>query len=219
DTVRLFMMFASPPDQSLEWSDSGVEGGARFLKRLWKFARDNYRNRQELDRDTLTDAQRELRRKIHQTIAKVNDDIGRRYTFNTAIAAVMELINALTRSTDDSANGEAIRYEGLKISTLLLSPIVPHITDDIWRHLGHDQAIIDAPWPTADETTLQQERFSLVIQVNGKKRAEISAATDTGEEELTTLALADENVQRYITGKQTVKTIVVPGRLINIVVK
>ena len=219
DTVRLFVMFAAPPEQSLEWSDSGVEGAFRFLKRLWRFARDNHGVRARLRQDAMTAAQRERRRKIHRAIAKVNDDIGRRYTFNTAIAAIMELVNALSREADDSANGQAIRHEGLTAITLLLAPIVPHITDQIWRRLGHKQAIIDAPWPRADEAALREEQATLVVQVNGKKRATIRAAADAGEEALKDLALADGNVRRALADRRVARIIVVPGRLINIVGK
>ncbi len=221
DTVRLFMMSNSPPEQSLEWSDAGIEGSFRFLRRYWKFARENYRRPAPYPAagDTLTETQRQLRCKIHQTIAKVNDDIGRRYTFNTAIAAVMELINALSRRADTSENGRAIRHEGLMVSTLLLSPIVPHITDAVWRHSGHDSRIIDAAWPEVDEAALAQDTLSLIVQVNGKKRGQISVPVEATEDVQIQAALANTQVQRNILGRPVIKTIVVPGKLINIVVK
>ena len=217
DTVRLFIMFAAPPDQSLEWSDSGIEGAYRFLKRLWKYARNNCRAA-PAGPAAYTREQRDVRRKIHQTIVKVNDDIGRRYTFNTAIAAVMELLNVLSRMNEQSANAAAVRREGLEVMVLLLSPIIPHITDAIWRALGKETALIDAGWPQADAGAMVEDELQLVVQVNGKKRAQISAAPDASEESIKTDALGNENVQRHIKGKTVAKVIVVPQRLVNIVV-
>lgn len=216
DTVRLFIMFAAPPEQSLEWSDSGIEGAYRFLKRLWKYARNNYRAA-PAGPAAYTREQRDGRRKIHQTIVKVNDDIGRRYTFNTAIAAVMELLNVLSRMNEQSANAAAVRREGLEIMVLLLSPIIPHITDAIWRAMGKETALIDAGWPQADAGAMVEEELQLVVQVNGKKRAQILAAPDASEESIKTDALSNENVQRHISGKTVAKVIVVPQRLVNIV--
>ena len=218
DTVRLFVMFAAPPEQSLEWSDSGIEGAYRFLKRLWKYARNNYREA-PAGADAYTREQRDARRKVHQTIVKVNDDIGRRYTFNTAIAAVMELLNALSRLDEQSANAAAVRREGLEVMTLLLSPIIPHITDAIWRAMGKETALIDAGWPQADAGALVEDELQLVVQVNGKKRAQIFAAPDAGEESIKADALGNENVQRHIKGKTVVKVIVVPQRLVNVVAR
>ncbi len=218
DTVRLFIMFAAPPEQSLEWSDSGIEGAFRFLKRLWKFARNNYRAA-PADVAACTGELRDARRKIHQTIIKVNDDIGRRYTFNTAIAAVMELLNTLTRIDGQSADAAAVRREGLEVMVLLLSPIIPHITDAIWRAMGKETALIDAGWPQADDRALVEETLQLVVQVNGKKRAQILAAPDASEEAIKASALSDQNVQRHIGDKTIAKIIVVPQRLVNIVVQ
>ena len=216
DTVRLFIMFAAPPEQSLEWSDAGIEGANRFLKRLWKYARDNHRAAPAAA-TAYTREQRDARRKIHQTIVKVNDDIGRRYTFNTAIAAVMELLNVLSRLDEQSANAAAVRREGLEVMALLLSPIIPHITDAIWRAMGKETALIDAGWPQADASALVEEELRLVVQVNGKKRAQLLAAPDASEESIKTEALGNENVQRHISGKTVAKVIVVPRRLVNIV--
>ena len=216
DTVRLFIMFAAPPEQSLEWSDSGIEGAYRFLKRLWKYARNNCRAA-PAGPAAYTREQRDVRRKIHQTIVKVNDDIGRRYTFNTAIAAVMELLNVLSRMNEQSANAAAVRREGLEVMVLLLSPIIPHITDAIWRALGKETALIDAGWPQADAGAMVEDELQLVVQVNGKKRAQILAAPDASEESIKTDALSNENVQRHISGKTVAKVIVVPQRLVNIV--
>lgn len=220
DTVRLFTMFASPPEQSLEWSDAGVEGAYRFLKRLWKLAYDHVQKGQTatLDQTKLTDAERNLRRKIHNTILKVNDDIGRRYTFNTAIAAVMEMINAMTQSDNDSDNGRAILQEGLETAVLLLSPIVPHITNEIWRALGHEELIVDAAWPKVDQTALKQDEIQLIVQVNGKLRGRVRVPVKATDELIQEQALADENVGRFVEGKTIRKVIIVPGKLVNIVV-
>lgn len=220
DTVRLFIMFASPPEQSLEWSDTGVEGSYRFLKRLWKLASTHINTGKitTLDKASINNAQRELRRKIHLTIDKVNDDIGRRYTFNTAIAAVMEMINALTRAELVSDNDHAIMREGIETAALLLSPIVPHITDAIWKALGHDEALIDAAWPKSDPDALEQNEIEMVIQVNGKLRSKITVAKTADQKQIETLAVEDENIKRNIEGKTVRKIIVIPGRLVNIVV-
>ena len=218
DTVRLFVMFTAPPEQSLEWSESGIEGAHRFLKRLWKFARNNYHNNPRAEVTPYTREQRDVRRKIHQTIVKVNDDIGRRYTFNTAIAAVMELLNVLTQMSEQSGNARAVRSEGLEVIVLLLSPIIPHITDAIWRAMDKQAALIDAGWPRVDDAALIEEECQLVVQVNGKKRAQIVTLPDATEDRIKAAALNNENVQRHITGKEVKKVIVVPQRLVNIVV-
>jgi len=220
DTVRLFMMFASPPEQSLEWSDAGVEGAYRFLKRLWKLAVSNIETcaGAKLDTAALTEQQQILRRKIHSTIVKVNDDIGRRYTFNTAIAAVMEMLNALGKSDLDTDNGKAIMLEGIETAVLLLSPIVPHITDAIWSALGHTGSIIDATWPKADPATLAQNEIEMVVQVNGKLRARITVPSEADNRQIESLALKNDNVRRFTDGKTIKKVIVIPQRLVNIVI-
>jgi leucyl-tRNA synthetase len=220
DTVRLFMMFASPPEQSLEWSDAGVDGASRFLKRLWKLActHINEGKKVELDEPSLTDAQRDLRRKIHMTIDKVNDDIGRRYTFNTAIAAVMEMTNALSKAELKENNDHAIMREGIETAALLLSPIVPHITDAIWIALGHDVSLVDAVWPKSDPAALEQSEIQIVIQVNGKLSGKIMVDNNADKEQIEAMAFENENVKRKIEGKTVRKIIVIPGRLVNIVV-
>ncbi len=220
DTVRLYTMFASPPDQGLEWSDSAVEGASRFLKRLWKLAYEEVEKGEiaELDPETLNSEQKKLRFKIHSTINKVNDDIGRRYTFNTAIAAVMELFNSLLKFEDNSDNGKAVLREGVKAAVLLLAPIVPHITESIWQALGNGSSIVDAGWPDTDENALEQDEIQLIVQVNGKLRARILVDASANKDEIEEIALADENVSRFIEGKDVKKVIVVPGRLVNIVV-
>ncbi len=222
DTVRLYTMFAAPPDQTLEWSDNAVEGAFRFIKSLWRLTYSHTENgpTEALALSELSPEMTALRRQIHQTIAKVTDDIARRYKFNTAIAAVMELINALSRHQEDSAQGRAVMQEGLESAVLLLSPIVPHCTDALWRALGHDtESLLDARWPTADERAMVRDEIPIVVQVNGKKRAEINVAADCPQAELERAALAEANVQRAIAGKTVAKIVVVPERLINIVVR
>ncbi|MCT8469367.1 leucine--tRNA ligase [Chromohalobacter canadensis] len=223
DTVRLFMMFAAPPEQSLEWSDSGVEGAHRFLKRLWKLVADhvNAGTPATLDADALNDEQKTLRRKTHETIAKASDDIGRRTTFNTAIAAVMELVNALGRFQNeddaDTPQGLAVTREALEASVLILAPIVPHACHALWEALGHEAPVIDAEWPVADEAAMVKDSVELAVQVNGKLRArlEVPAAADKAAVEAQ--ALEAENVRRHTEGKTVRKVIVVPGKLVNIV--
>jgi len=220
DTVRLFMMFAAPPEQALDWSDDGVQGGFRFLKRFWHAVQTHIASGpvNELDPSGLNDAQKELRRKTHQTIDKISDDIGRRHSFNTAIAAAMELLNALNKSRDDSDVGRAVVRESLDAVVLMLSPIVPHICDALWQALGHTTPLVDQPWPAVDEVALERELIELVVQVNGKLRGKISAAADAHKDTIIEQALADPNVQRFIEGKDVRKAIVVPGRLVNVVV-
>ncbi|WP_445157932.1 leucine--tRNA ligase [Halomonas sp. E14] len=225
DTVRLFMMFAAPPEQSLEWSDSGVEGASRFLKRLWRIVFEHIEAEHleagqpgALDTAALNDAQRELRRKTHETIKKASDDIGRRTTFNTAIAAVMELSNALGKFDDTSPLGLAVAREAVEACVLLLAPITPHACHALWRELGHAEPAIDATWPKVDESALARDTLELVVQVNGKLRARIEVAADAPKEAIEADAFAAENVQRHIEGKTVRKVIVVPGKLVNIVV-
>ncbi len=220
DTVRLFMMFAAPPEQALEWSDDGVQGSFRFLKRYWNAVQDHTQSgpAPELDVSALDAGQKDLRRKTHQSIAKIGDDIGRRYTFNTAVAASMELINAVTRSDDSSEAGRAVVQEALEAVTLMLSPIVPHICHAIWAQLGHETALIDERWPDVDESALEADLVEIVVQVNGKLRGRVSVAADADNDAIAAQALEDSNVQRFVEGKEVRKTIVVPGRLVNIVV-
>jgi leucyl-tRNA synthetase len=220
DTVRLFTMFAAPPDQSLEWSDSGVEGAHRFLRRLWKAVHEHVAEGlpDALDSDRLEPTQQGLRHKLHQTIAKVSDDIGRRYTFNTAIAANMELLNELARFEDRSPHGRAVVQEALEAIVRMLAPIVPHIAEALWGALGHVEPIDDGPWPEVDASALEQDTIELVVQVNGKLRGQISIASDADRGQIEQAALANENVQRFVEAKTVRKIIVVPGKLINVVV-
>jgi leucyl-tRNA synthetase len=220
DTARLFMMFAAPPEQSLEWSDDGVHGANRFMKRLWRAVYEHVSVgvAGKLDATTLTQAQRDLRRITHQTLAKVTDDYGRRRVFNTAIAAVMELLNAVGKFEDQSETGRAVVQEALELAVIMLSPIVPHICHALWHELGHAEAVIDVSWPTPDAQALTQDAVELVVQVNGKLRGRVSVPTGASEEQAKAAALADENVQKWVEGKALRKVIVVPGKLVNIVV-
>jgi leucyl-tRNA synthetase len=219
DTVRLFTMFASPPDQSLEWDDKGVEGASRFLKRLWNIATTTAANAMvPLDPAHLTEEQKAVRRKLHETIRKVSDDIGRRYTFNTAIAAIMELLNELGRFDDDSEQGRAVMHEAIVAVVLMLSPIVPHITQNLWQQMGHDSLVAEQAWPGCDESALERDSIELVVQVNGKLRSKIHVPVDADNDAIESIALNDERIQINIQDKTVRKVIVVPGRLVNLVV-
>jgi leucyl-tRNA synthetase len=221
DTVRLFIMFAAPPEQSLEWSDSGVEGAFRFLKRLWKLVFQHVESAQSinpLDKANLTKEQADLRRQLHQTLTKVSDDFGRRFTFNTAIAANMELVNSLYKFNDDSDNGRALLQEALEAIVLMLSPIVPHVCHQLWQDLGRTDALISAAWPTVDQSALTQDTLDLVVQINGKLRGKISAAAAASNQEIEALALGDEHIARLLDGQAVKKIIVVPKKLVNIVI-
>ncbi|HEX4267861.1 MAG TPA: leucine--tRNA ligase [Steroidobacteraceae bacterium] len=222
DTARLFTMFASPPDQTLEWSDEGAQGASRFIRRLWNAVHEHVRRglRPSVDTGTLTDAQRTLRRATHHALAKSTDDIGRRRNFNTAIAASMELLNTVARFDDTSDRGWAVRHEALEVITLMLSPIVPHVAHELWRALGHERAAVDEPWPAVDESALTQESVEFVVQVNGKLRGRVRVAADADEAAIREAALADAHVMKFVGSRAAVKrVIVVPGRQIaNVVV-
>ncbi len=220
DTARLFIMFAAPPEMSLEWSDEGVAGANRFLRRLWKLVAEHVSAGlpAKADFSNLPPALRDLRRQAHQTLAKVTDDIGRRRTFNTVVASVMELSNALSRLGDASEQAQAVRHEALEFITLALAPIVPHITHALWMALGHREAVVDARWPQADPAALKQDSLEIVVQVNGKLRGRVAVPVDAKEDKVREIALADEGVARHVGGKAVKKVIVVPGKLVNIVV-
>ncbi len=223
DTVRLFIMFAAPPEQSLEWSESGVEGAFRFLKRLWRLIASHIAEHGvehgDLNLQTLNEAQKDLRRATHQTIKKVTDDLERRHTFNTAIAAVMELVNLISQFTVKEATDKSVKQESLHAVVLLLSPIVPHICQALWEHLGYEGSMMNHAWPTIDEKALQKDVSQIVLQVNGKVRANIQLPVNTSDAEIEKSALANENVQRFTHGKTIVKVIVIKQKLVNIVVK
>jgi len=218
DTVRLFMISAASPEQALEWSDKGVQGAYRFLKKLWVLI-DKHCSEDPLKPiDDLNGNQKELRYKTHSTIVKVSDDIGRRYKFNTAIAAIMELLNSVTRFDDDSHKGRSVVRESLETIILLLSPIVPHICHELWQKLNYKTSLIDERWPNADKLALAKDSIEIVVQVNGKLRSRIIVDVNADEEKIKSLVIKDKNVQRYI-GKNKVKNIIiVPGRLVNVVV-
>ena len=220
DTARLFTMFAAPPDQTLEWSDEGVQGAYRFIKRLWKAVHDHVAHGATvpLDRSSLNDAQRAMRRQAHHTLAKITDDIGRRRTFNTAIAAAMELLNALAKFPSSFAQDRSVMQEALEIAVLGLSPIIPHVTHVLWRALGHRTAMIDEPWMQVDPAALQTSSIAMVVQVNGKLRGHITVAAGADEATVRAAALADSNVRKFIGSVAVRKMIIVPGKLVNIVV-
>ena len=220
DTVRLFSMFAAPPEQSLEWNEAGVEGMARFLRRLWSQVQKHVAEgpAPALDAATLDGAQKALRRQLHETIQKVGDDYGRRHTFNTAIAAVMELLNALAKFDDASAQGRALRQEAFEAVTLLLNPITPHTSHALWQRLGHPEATLeDIAFPQADPAALVREAATLAVQVNGKLRGTIEVSVNAGKDTIEALALAEPNVQKFLEGLSVRKVIVVPGKIVNIV--
>jgi leucyl-tRNA synthetase len=216
DTVRLFIMFAAPPEQSLDWSDTGVEGAFRFLNRLWKQVMTHVEQPVEaLNTGQLSHTDRALRRQIHEAIEKVTDDLGRRYTFNTAIAAMMELLNHLSRTKEA---GQGVIREGLEAVVVMLSPIVPHITQVLWESLGHSGLILDAPWPQVDQNALKRDEIDMVVQVNGKLRGQITVSIGADKQSIESMALNEPKVQRFTEGKTIKKVIVVPKKLVNIVV-
>ena len=221
DTVRLFMMFASPAEMTLEWQESGVEGAKRFLGRVWNLVYEYSQNpaKTALDVTTLSADQKALRRDVHKTIAKVSDDIGRRQTFNTAIAAVMELMNKLTRAPLESEQDRAVMAEALSAVVRMLYPITPHICFELWKALGNESNIDHAEWVKADEAAMVEDEKLIVVQVNGKVRGKVTVAADADEETVKTVAFADENVKKFTDNTQIVKVIYVPGKLLNVVVK
>ncbi|MDU4395868.1 MAG: leucine--tRNA ligase [Haemophilus parainfluenzae] len=221
DTVRLFMMFASPAEMTLEWQESGVEGAKRFLGRVWNLVYEYSQNpaKTALDVIALSADQKALRRDVHKTIAKVSDDIGRRQTFNTAIAAVMELMNKLTRAPLESEQDRAVMAEALSAVVRMLYPITPHICFELWKALGNESNIDHAEWVKADEAAMVEDEKLIVVQVNGKVRGKVTVAADADEETVKTVAFADENVKKFTDNTQIVKVIYVPGKLLNVVVK
>ena len=221
DTVRLFMMFASPAEMTLEWQESGVEGAKRFLGRVWNLVYEYSQNpaKTALDVTALSADQKALRRDVHKTIAKVSDDIGRRQTFNTAIAAVMELMNKLTRAPLESEQDRAVMAEALSAVVRMLYPITPHICFELWKALGNESNIDHAEWVKADEAAMVEDEKLIVVQVNGKVRGKVTVAAGADEETVKTVAFADENVKKFTDNTQIVKVIYVPGKLLNVVVK
>jgi leucyl-tRNA synthetase len=219
DTIRLFTMFAAPPEQTLEWVDSGVEGANRFLKRLWRLAQEHIEagTTESLDISQLTGPQKTLRRELHKAIAKVTDDVGRRQTFNTAVAAVMELLNSLQKATKETPQDRALIQEALVAVVQLLNPITPHICSELWQQLGQEGDVEYSGWPNVDEKALVEDEKLIIVQVNGKLRAKITVAADASQEDVKALAQEQSNVQSFIEGKTVRKVIYVPGKLVNVV--
>ena len=222
DTVRLFIMFTSPPEQTLEWSDAGVEGAHRFVKRVYKLVHDTVEtcqgNSYEVSGLTLNAEQKKLRRELHKTIAKVTDDIGRRNTFNTAIAAIMELMNHLSKAAIKSDEDKAVMFEALRAVVLMLTPITPHMCHYLWQTIGNsDLDVENTPWPTVDNSALVEDEKLIIVQVNGKLRAKITVAADASKEEVEALGLSDENVTKFTDGNTIRKVIYIPGKILNIV--
>jgi leucyl-tRNA synthetase len=228
DATRLFMLFAAPPEKDLDWKESGVEGASRFLNRVWRFIHNHGAEIQAADRaapDSLSDAGRAFRRAIHETIHRVTEDIERDFHFNTAISAVMELVNALhdfeRASVDTMAPGErsALLREAAETTLLLVGPAAPHLAEELWAALGHSRSLFLEPWPSADPDALQREEVEIVVQVDGKVRSRLTADVAAAEAEIREKALADGRVQPWIIGRQVAKVVVVPGRLVNIVTR
>ncbi len=222
DTLRLYIMFAAPPEQTLEWSDSAVEGAFRFLNRVWRIAQTHVEGglvAPATNNEGLDKAQKALRLKLHSTIQKISDDMGRRMHFNTAIAACMEMINELSKSKDTSAQGRAIMQEALESLVLMLAPMSPHISQKLWNDLGHEGLVLDVAWPAVDKQALVKDEIEMMIQVNGKLRSKIEVAANADKDTILAAAKADEQTAKFIEGKDIVKEIVVPGRLVNLVVK
>jgi leucyl-tRNA synthetase len=226
DTARLFTLFAAPPEKDLEWSDQGVEGAYRFLSRFWRFV---HQHRDLLmgvastpEPANLTAEQRELRRLIHKTIKRVSEDIEERFHFNTAIAAIMELFNALAAAAQDPRQFEAaapLIQQGVETMIVLLSPFVPHVANELWEQLGHRETLEQVRWPTYSEEALEEEKLLIVVQVNGKVRGKITVPADTTQERIESEALADPKVVGFLNGHKVRRTIYVPRRLVNIVVE
>jgi len=224
DTVRLFILFAAPPTQDLEWSDSGLEGSYRFVNKIYRlvgsFIEDAKSNNiGKLSASTLNKEQKAVRQKTHQTLGKITDDMSRRHSFNTAIAALMELSNTLTKFNATDEASMAVRAESIGIILKALSPMTPHICHHLWEALGHTTPMINEAWPSVDETALAQDEIQIIVQVNGKLRAKLMLSADMDKSQVEAQALADENVTKFTEGKSVVKVIVVPNKLVNIVVK
>ena len=216
DTVRLFSMFAAPPEQSLEWSDSGVEGAHRFIKRVWRLIHDFGQTAPADVPESLSTKQKDLRRKVHETIAKVTDDYGRRQTFNTAVAAIMELCNELSRHGAETEADRTVVNEGLRAVLRMLWPITPHLTESLWHTLT-DERFAESEWPEVDDSALSRDELEIVVQVNGKVRGKITVPASADKAAIEAMAKEQDNVQRYLADATIKKVIVVPNKLVNIV--
>jgi len=222
DTLRLYIMFAAPPEQTLEWSDKGVEGCSRFVNRVWRLVHGHLENdvvAASTSSDGLSKEAKALRMKLHQTLQKVADDMGRRLTFNTAIAACMELLNDLSKFQPAGDSDRAVMQEAVEILVLMLSPMTPHMSQSLWESLGKEGLVVDVTWPQVDESALVKSEIELMVQVNGKLRGKIEVAADADKETILATAKADEAVLKFTEGKDMIKEIYVPGRLVNLVVK
>ena len=224
DTARLFILFAAPPTQDLEWSDSGIEGAQRFINKFFRLvisfiALKKEKTVSKIDTSKLTGEQKSIRQKTHLALQKVGDDFGRRHSFNTAIATMMELNNTISRLNDDSDQGMAIKQEAIEIMVKCLSPVMPHVCHHLWFMLGGLNAVVDSSWPEVDESALVQENVQIIAQVNGKLRAKIIAPVDSTNQTVEQIALADEKIKKFTDNKELIKVIVVPNKLINIVTK
>ena len=221
DTARMFSLFAAPPEKDLDWNDQGVDGSFRFLNRIWKLVYehlDAIRAAGRVDVASLTPEERSLRRAVHKTIRKVTEDVEERFHFNTAIASVMELLNTLQSYEQSASRSSAVMKEALESVVLLMAPFVPHITEELWQHMGNTVPLSGTAWPEYDRDAVVDEELLVVVQVNGKLRSKVTVAAGTGEEELKALALTDEKVLLFTEGKTVRKVIYVPGKLVNIVV-
>ena len=224
DTARLFILFAAPPTQDLEWSDSGIEGAHRFINKFFRLVTGFIKLKEgveisKIDDLNLNEEQRSIRQKTHLALKKVGDDFGRRHSFNTAIATMMELNNLVSRYADTSQQGIAVKQEAIEIMVKCLSPVMPHVCHHLWFLLGGKNAVVDSQWPEVDESALIQERVQIIAQVNGKLRAKIMAPLDSDNQAVQEIALSDEKIVKFTMDKQIIKVIVVPNKLINIVVK
>jgi leucyl-tRNA synthetase len=224
DTARLFILFAAPPTQDLEWSDSGIEGAHRFINKFFRLvisfiALKKEKTVSKIDTSKLTGEQKSIRQKTHLALQKVGDDFGRRHSFNTAIATMMELNNTISRLNDDSDQGIAIKQEAIEIMVKCLSPVMPHVCHHLWFMLGGLNAVVNSSWPEVDESAIVQENVQIIAQVNGKLRAKIIAPVDSTNQTVEQIALTDEKIKKFTDNKELIKVIVVPNKLINIVTK
>jgi leucyl-tRNA synthetase len=226
DTVRLYTLFIGPPEKEAEWQDTGVEGASRFLKRIWRRVAENHAllveaTSSSLDLSAMADAERNLYRKTHETIQQITRGLDGAFTFNTAIAAIMELMNAIDAlkiSDDSSESAKVVFRDAIEKVVLLISPFAPHIAEELWVELGHEAGIMNADWPVVNEKALKRDEIDMAVQVNGKVRDQIKVPSSATEEEIEATALAAEKVQQWLEGKTVRKVIVVPGRLVNIAV-
>jgi leucyl-tRNA synthetase len=228
DATRLFTLFAAPPERDLEWTESGVEGASRFLNRLWRFVNahaDTVRGGGRVTADTLTDAGRAFRRTIHETIGRVTTDVERHFHFNTAISAIMELVNALHDFERDSLDGvageerAALIREAVDVTLRLIGPVAPHVAEELWHGLGHTESLFTQPWPVADASALVKEQVTVVVQVDGKVRSRLTVDVSAPEQAVREQALAEDKVRPWLDGREVAKVVVVPGRLVNIVTR